>query len=928
MLLKLIPSFLPRVSITVLLTVGFGFAAAAQQNVDHAGIIGAWDAQSVVRGGKLFVLACAPCHGTDGAHPINPQARRFSMDKFQTGSDPYSLYKTITHGYKNMPSQAWMTPAQRYDVIHYVRETFLKTSNPSQYTAIDAAYLESLPKFNRLLPAGDQASKERDFGPVLESQLDRSLTDALSFKLDEKTGLSYDLHRMKMAAAWQGGFLDLSQTGHALQRGEGRPRPDGKLLTGLQHWCWAFDGTFDYPTNDLLPRGPLPERWLRYHGHYVNGKQAVLSYSIQGREILETPGAVESSNQLVITHSLRIGPGAAPLRLCVAQPDEDDGGVMGMVQPGQMTPGGQSGLAGENIVMASFGKRAEGLKVSESRKEIDLPPAYKEFVSSSVVGEVAGLRWSTDKERRLILEIPPGTRATTLQVLCFAGNGEADIRWFGQFADERRRATLEDPESLTHGAPRLWPETIEEKGTPGVSKGAYVLDTVPVPFKNPYNAWPRTSALAFFPDGRAVVTTYGGDVWIVSGLDAGLEHVVWSRFASGLFEPMGAQVIDGLIYVTCRNGIVRLHDLNGDGEADFYETFYADRDVSGFFHSFAFDLQRDHQGNLYYAKSGQYTDFKFPGAVIKVSRDGSAGQIYCTGFRTPNGMGILPDDRVTVSDNQGNWMPASKINIVRPGGFYGYVQNLESGSDWAPDGGRIDVKHVSVPQKFDQPIIWMPQEFDNSSGGEVFADDPRFGPLAGRLLHTSFGKGWMYYLMLQRVGDVDQSAIVALPFQFEAGIMRARVNPGDGQVYAVGLSGWQGPDGGKDGCLQRLRYTGKSVKLLDDVKVAAGGISLKFNFDLDPASATNAASYHLEEWNYHWTRNYGSDQYSLAHPERKGHDEMAIHRIDLSDDRRSVFLAIEGIRPVNQIELRLNLAGADNEVFKELAYLTVNAVPR
>ena len=42
-------------------------------------------------------------------------------------------------------------------------------------------------------------------------------------------------------------------------------------------------------------------------------------------------------------------------------------------------------------------------------------------------------------------------------------------------------------------------------------------------------------------------------------------------------------------------------------------------------------------------------------------------------------------------------------------------------------------------------------------------DDARFGPLLGRLLHTSFGKGWMYYLMLQQIGTVDQAAIVALP---------------------------------------------------------------------------------------------------------------------------------------------------------------------
>ena len=48
----------------------------------------------------------------------------------------------------------------------------------------------------------------------------------------------------------------------------------------------------------------------------------------------------------------------------------------------------------------------------------------------------------------------------------------------------------------------------------------------------------------------------------------------------------------------------------------------------------------------------------------------------------------------------------------------------------------------------------MPQEFDNSSGGQLWVDDPRLGPLAGHLLHTSFGKGWMSYLMIQEIDDV------------------------------------------------------------------------------------------------------------------------------------------------------------------------------
>lgn len=331
---------------------------------------------------------------------------------------------------------------------------------------------------------------------------------------------------------------------------------------------------------------------------------------------------------------------------------------------------------------------------AEPGQQGDADQAVGDFVSVGAVGSTEGMTWEVDDQQRLVLNIPADRKPRVVRIICSSGNSSPSLQRFGQYVSRAQAEAIGDLETLAHGGARLWPLGLETQGKLGDQNSAYALDTIPVPFNNPYGAWLRTSALAFFPDGRAVVTTYGGDVWIVSGLDRSLEHVTWSRFASGLYEPFGAQVINGMIYVTCRNGIVRLHDLNRDGEADFYETFYADTDVSRFFHSFNFDLQVDHHGHLYYTKPGEYTDYKQPGAVVDVSPDGSQGQVYCTGFRVPNGMGILPDDRLTVSDNQGDWMPASKINLVHRGGFYGYVQNLKGEAPTAMCGRRMAGKSI------------------------------------------------------------------------------------------------------------------------------------------------------------------------------------------------------------------------------------------
>ena len=191
-----------------------------------------------------------------------------------------------------MAASTHLSPQERYQVIHFIREQFMKDSNP-EFTAVSDAYLKKLPKGTK---RGEFRSKlKRDFGPALASQLGRNITSALTVKLQDQTSMAYNLHSMDSAEIWQGGFLDLNSTQHTRGRGEGVPTPSGKLLQSLSGWRWGHDGKLDYPRQGLLPRGPLPEHWMNYRGHYLNDGRTILSYSIDGREILELPSW---SNQL------------------------------------------------------------------------------------------------------------------------------------------------------------------------------------------------------------------------------------------------------------------------------------------------------------------------------------------------------------------------------------------------------------------------------------------------------------------------------------------------------------------------------------------------------------------------------------------------------------------------------------------------------
>ena len=906
-----LPSIPLSLLLSFFLSLPLSFSQSHKPNsVDHAGILQSLDNATFESGKTIYQNLCTNCHGSDGVTPPLPTARAFGEGELKFGSDPYSMFLTLTDGNGLMGPQTWMTPKERYSVIHYIRETFMRPMRDN-FKEIDNGYLENLPTVNIFVSEDEKV--ERDFGPALASQLGRETSSVLSIKINSETTLSYDLHSMDQAGIWKGGFLNLENTQHYRERGGGVPLPEGKPLEGLSVWKWGHDKTLDYPREHLLPRGPMPSQWMHYNGHYLHNNKVVLSYAIDEREILELPDAPGSFPAL--QHTLRIGPGK---KLILA---------VGSVSNSRSNFSGK--LKADAIELRIEAEGELAVLGSSSADENTLG----NFVSAAAWGDTEGLMWSWDEEDHLVLEIPGSQEERLIQVIRYAGNNEANLLSFANFLRSKklgRKAPL-DPRTFITGGDSLWSEILESSGELGDPFRAYTMDTIGLPENdsgNPYNAWFRTSALAFFPDGRMVVTTHGGDVWIVYGVNSNLKNLRWKRHAAGLYEPFGVLVIDGLVYVTCKDRLTRLHDFNGDGEADFYESFSADNDVSTWFHAFNFDLQRDPDGNLYYAKAGMYTDYREPGSIIRISPDGKKREIYCTGLRTPNGMGMMPDGRPTVSDNQGTWMPASKISLAEPGGYYGYVQDHAS-TNWAPGGGAIDHTKVTPPSTFDQPIIWMPQEFDNSSGGQLFVDDPRWGPLSGKLLHTSFGKGWLYYTMIQEVNGTEQASIVKFDFDASTGIHRAQLNPADGQVYATGLNGWNG--GGRLGLAQggihRFRYTGEPAKLLTNVNVEQNGIRLEFNFTLAPEAATNVESYKLEQWNYLWSTNYGSGQYSIENDWNSGTDKVTIEKVVLGERGKSVLLVIPDIQPVNQVQIDLDLLAADGNQFNEQAYLTINAVP-
>ena len=89
------------------------------------------------------------------------------------------------------------------------------------------------------------------------------------------------------------------------------------MIVRSDGWQWAWNGKAENQPPDLFPKTVWPENQLRYNGHYPWGDETVISYSVQGRPVLESPTLERMGKVPVIHHRLSIRPGSNSLELIV-----------------------------------------------------------------------------------------------------------------------------------------------------------------------------------------------------------------------------------------------------------------------------------------------------------------------------------------------------------------------------------------------------------------------------------------------------------------------------------------------------------------------------------------------------------------------------------------------------------------------------------
>lgn len=455
-----------------------------------------------------------------------------------------------------------------------------------------------------------------------------------------------------------------------------------------------------------------------------------------------------------------------------------------------------------------------------------------------------------------------------------------DAPWVedGKFVRERKPLTEHSLADKLPTAPRQWTPLVLPIEL-NSSDGPYTVDTLRMPMENPWNIPMFGGGVACDDDGTVFVCTMHGDVWRVENSMYPSREARWVRFASGMHHCQGMHIDRDGIFVIGRNQLTRLHDLNGDGEADYYECYSDAFETSPAGHDFICGLVRDDRGNFYTASGNQ--------GIVRISPDGQSVAVVATGFRNPDGIGITSDGVITVPCSEGGWTPASMVCAFhahdgsRP--YFGF-------------GGPRDGNPPALP------LAYLPRGLDNSAGGQTEVTSDRWGPLSGQLLHFSFGTGSHFLLLRDEVDSQMQGAVVPLAGDFLSGIHRGSFNPKDGQLYVTGMQGW-GSYTPQHGCLQRVRFTGKPVQLPTGIKTYRNGVLIQFSAPLDPSVAGDAANHFAQCWNYRYSSAYGSREYSTRHFGMPGHDHLQIKSAHVVNDGRSLFLGLPDLQPVNQLHL-------------------------
>jgi glucose/arabinose dehydrogenase len=437
--------------------------------------------------------------------------------------------------------------------------------------------------------------------------------------------------------------------------------------------------------------------------------------------------------------------------------------------------------------------------------------------------------------------------------------------------------------------------------------------------KPPDNSALEVGGMAFNSDNSLVISTRRGEIWT-------LKNNQWTRFASGLQEPLGLIVGDtGEVFVMQRSELTRIVDTDNDGHADRFEKISDAFGYSGNYHEYAYGPVRDNEGNFYVtlnlshapdAWGGPFMGAaaKYRGWCLQMTPKGEMIP-FASGLRSPNGLCMSPDGDIFATDNQGEFNVTNVLHHIQKGRFYGHPSSLSADPSFKGSPKTTSVEELDKMRT--RPVIYFPYDRMGKSISEPRFDTTggKFGPFAGQMFLGDISNRLYMRAQLDKVDGQFQGA--CFPFLAHddlVGANREAFAP-DGALY-VGITnrGWgKGTMG-----LRQIKWTGKMPFEIQKIELAKDGFNLTFTKPLDPATGEKSASYAVQHYGYKYENKYGGPEVNRT--------AVKDVEITLSADKKVVHLKLAEVIPLKVYEIRIpGVKSADgNELRNNIGWYTVN----
>jgi len=482
-------------------------------------------------------------------------------------------------------------------------------------------------------------------------------------------------------------------------------------------------------------------------------------------------------------------------------------------------------------------------------------------------------------------------------------------------------------------------EFLRKKESVSIPNG-YSVQGVDIPsIEEPFRFEPTD--FDFAQDGSVYVSTRTGGVWKY-------KDETWSLFADGLGEANGVRVAPDQrgVYVMHKPELTLLKDEDGDGIAEMYETAEDRFRFTGQYHEFAYGPRINSKGDIFFSLGlnaggahraapdgyrGQMTSpLGYRGWVLKKDQEGRVTP-FAWGLRSPAGIGMNAQDELFVTDNQGDWVPASYLGHVEEGDFLGHpasswdlpeyeltpgVMGFQSVNEKIKEVPQLDIEALKMKRK--PPAVWLAHgDLTNSPGHPSFAPEEGFGPFGGQAFIADIAHRSITRVALEKIKGQYQGA--AFPFiqkLSSSSYSTAFDASGNLWVGSVGR-GWVAGDP----MIEVIRYDNRKTPFeMHRVALAEDGFEVHFT-DAVAEQVLTPEDIEIRCFQYEWWDTYGSEPINES--------SVQVKDIQFSEDRKMMKLTLP-LKPefVYQIQLPEMTAVSSLKLENNFAYYTLNNLLR